>query len=48
VFCTNEESVAGCDGCAINGADMCATVPEWLFCDSLIERLRELGIEVDS
>lgn len=46
VFCANEERVVGCDRCAINGADMHVTVPEWLFCDSLIERLRALGFEV--
>ena len=44
-FCTNDEA-HDCDKCAINGADMHVTVPEWLFCDSLIERLRTLGIEV--
>ena len=46
VFCANEDK-AGCDGCLINGDDMRVTVPEWMFCDSLIKRLRELGIEVD-
>lgn len=45
-FCTNDEA-HDCDKCAINGADMHVTVPEWLFCDSLIERLRTLGIEVN-
>lgn len=45
VLCTNDEA-HDCDKCAINGADMRATVPEWLFCDSLIERLRALGFEV--
>lgn len=45
VLCTNDEA-HDCDKCAINGAEMHATVPEWLFCDSLIERLRALGFEV--
>lgn len=44
-FCTNDEA-HDCDKCAINGAEMHVTVPEWLFCDSLIERLRTLGFEV--
>lgn len=44
-FCTNDEA-HDCDECAINGADTHVTVPEWLFCDSLIERLRTLGFEV--
>ena len=44
-FCTNDEA-HDCDKCAINGADTHVTVPEWLFCDSLIERLWTLGVEV--
>ena len=44
-FCANDEA-HDCDKCVMNGADMHVTVPEWLFCDSLIERLRTLGIEV--
>ena len=44
-FCINDEA-HDCDKCAINGADTHVTVPEWLFCDSLIERLRTLGFEV--
>lgn len=44
-FCANDEA-HDCDKCAINGAEMHVTVPEWLFCDSLIERLRTLGVEV--
>lgn len=44
-FCANDEA-HDCDKCAINGAEMHVTVPEWLFCDSLIERLRMLGFEV--
>lgn len=44
-FCTNDEE-HDCDKCAINGAGMHVMVPEWLFCDSLIERLRTLGFEV--
>lgn len=44
-FCTNDEA-HDCDKCVMNGAEMHVTVPEWLFCDSLIERLRTLGFEV--
>ena len=44
-FCTND-AAHDCDKCVMNGAEMHVTVPEWLFCDSLIERLRTLGIEV--
>lgn len=44
-FCTND-AAHDCDKCVMNGAEMHVTVPEWLFCDSLIERLRTLGFEV--
>lgn len=35
-----------CDKCAMNGADMHVTIPDWLFCDSLVELLEDTGIEV--
>lgn len=44
-FCTNK-TAHDCDRCAMNGEDLRMTVPEWLFCDGLTERLRAIGFEV--
>ena len=35
-----------CDGCRLNGADGTITAP--VGCDGLLDRMRELGIEVDA
>lgn len=42
-YCMSEDR--DCDKCVLNGADM--AMPHISACDSLPDRMRELGIEVD-
>ena len=42
-YCMSEDR--DCDKCVLNGADM--PMPRISACDSLPDRIRELGIEVD-